>query len=203
MRGNTGRTEVKSFDVQINPPALRIPTYATVPTFSEPAVQFTGITELNDVQQGAAFFERIGSKIVIKSIHLGLTLNATTATTMGSARVMLLYDRQSNGASPAFADLLRINTAGAAILTSGLNMQNKSRFLILRDQYFNLDPAQSLFHTLNWHVKGRWETEFKASGNTIGDIATGSLLLVVFSGVILGGGDIMMNDPVCRIRYWD
>lgn len=197
----TGTREIKSFDTQIGANAT-LPTYGTPPTYSDPSVAFTGITQINDVQIGNTYFQRIGSKIVIKSVQLTTTVVASAQTVLGSVRLMLVYDRQPNGSAIAISDLLKNNNTNVT-LDSGINMANRSRFLILRDKYVNIDGAQSLFHTVKWYVKGRWETEFGSSVGTIADINTGCLYFVCFTGVLTGIGTIGIQDPLSRIRYYD
>ena len=69
-RSQLARGEVKFFDCTTTLAAVGIPTPSAPPTGSEPASPFTGITELNCIQQGATAYNRIGTKILIKSIHL-------------------------------------------------------------------------------------------------------------------------------------
>jgi len=61
--------EVKTFDCMVTPPAANLPLVAAAAS-GEPGAAFVGITEINDVRQGAAFYNRIGSKIVIRSVEL-------------------------------------------------------------------------------------------------------------------------------------
>jgi len=66
---STSRTEVKTFDCIVTAPAASIPLVSAA-AGGEPTAAFVGITEINDVRQGAAFYNRIGAKIVIKSVEL-------------------------------------------------------------------------------------------------------------------------------------
>lgn len=49
--------------------AAGLPAVAAAAT-AEPGVAFVGITEINDVRQGAAFYNRVGAKITIRSVEL-------------------------------------------------------------------------------------------------------------------------------------
>lgn len=66
---STSRTEVKTFDCHITVPAANLPI-VTAAAGGEPTAAFVGITEINDVRQGAGFNQRIGAKIVVKSVEL-------------------------------------------------------------------------------------------------------------------------------------
>lgn len=68
-QASTSRTEVKTFDCHITVPAANLPLI-TAAAGGEPTAAFVGITEINDVRQGAGFNQRIGAKIVVKSVEL-------------------------------------------------------------------------------------------------------------------------------------
>lgn len=67
--GATSRTEVKTFDCHITVPAANLPI-VTAAAGGEPTAAFVGITEINDVRAGSGFNNRIGAKIVVKSVEL-------------------------------------------------------------------------------------------------------------------------------------
>lgn len=198
--GRTTLNEIKSFDQLVV--SANLPGIATPPAFGEPGVGMLGWTCLNEIPQGATFYNRIGNKIVMKSIRVEFTLYAPNTLTT-TVRAFLIYDRQPNGASPALLDLFQLNATGTMGFTTGLNMANKSRFKMLRDQYFTMDTAQSLCHHVNFYCKGRYEVEFKSSTGTIADIATGSVLFGAFIGNAVGAGYASMYDITARIRYYD
>lgn len=192
-----GLTEVKSFDCPVLGGAL--PSIATPPASAEPGAAFVGITEINCIQQGATVANRIGNKIVIKSLHVkGSLVNAVPAN-VGVARLMLVYDTQTNGAFPAITDILLEQPLGAAMFYGGVNIANKSRFQIIRDKFYNLDSAQSQIHTFNLYCKGRWEVEYGANAGTIGDFRTGAIYLVG----LFSNSAINLSATNCRSRYFD
>lgn len=191
--------EVKSFDV-VTTGVAAIPAVGAVAT-AEPAVAFAGITEVNCVPQGATVANRIGNKIVLRSVHYRASISAAAAV-QGEVRLMLVYDRQPNGAFPALTDVLLSQPAGAVNNYSSINIANKNRFLVIRDQFFNLDAAQSLIHHIDWFCKGRWETEFGANAGNIGDFRTGSILFIGYITNAIGG-NIVLSNGNCRVRYYD
>lgn len=199
--GRPTTAEIKCFDCVIT--AGNLVAYSAPPVFAEPAAAFAGYTVLNKVQQGAGYYERIGSKVVFTSVSLDGELIASAVTPQTDIRVCVIYDRQANGAAPAFADVFYSQPAGATAFTSGLNMTNRSRFAMVADRYFTMDTAQSLVQHIKIFSKGRYETEFKATGNTIGDIATGAFLLFIFYGTQVGAGTISFSNAVARMRYMD
>lgn len=196
--------EIKSFDCLITAPAAGIAWAMNAAAFAEPGVAYTGITELNDVLQGAGVYERVGVKILMRSVRIRATLTANASPAMAIVRMAVIYDRQPNGAAPAIADIFtdtRVAGATTTDICSGVNISNKNRFTILRDQMWNLDSATSLSHVVDWFIPCRLQTEFKASAGTIADISTGSLLLVTAGLNVTSFANMFQCRS--RIRYED
>jgi len=191
-----GNMEIKSFDSLVTGGALPLIAAAVG---AEPAAAFAGLSEFNCVPQGATVANRIGNKIVIKSIHIKGSLVNNNLANLAVARLAVIYDKQPNGAFPGIADILTDQPAGAASFYGGLNIANKSRFQVIRDGFYNLDAAQSQIHTFNIYAKGRWEVEFGANAGNIGDFRTGALYLVAF----YANSVVVLTTVACRIRYFD
>lgn len=134
-RGNRAKEEVKSVDTTITQP------------FSATAV----FTVLNVPVQGAAFYNRVGTRISMKSLNIKgyLLPTASNAASTGwdYGRMALIYDRQPGaagaGAFPAIATLLLEYASGGGTATnpwSPLNPLLRERFTIVRDKHFILPP---------------------------------------------------------------
>lgn len=210
------RTEIKALDNQAAGGAPTSFTISTTPQFYC----------LNQPQQGAAFYQRVGQKIEMKSVHLIGNIVPTGNGTGGNEylRVMVLYDHQPNGALPAIADILSsYNGAGNISSTSydGLNLNNRDRFVILRDIRIHIpqnnstaalgDGVASVIdyggkYNINEFIKLKnLVAHFKSSTsglNQIGDLATGALLLVTFGDTASGTAGYAFNWQA-RLRYKD
>jgi len=197
----TSIQEIKSFDCAVTPGNLVI--FSAPPAFAEPAVAFAGYTVINKVLQGAAFYNRIGAKVVFNSIVVNAQLIADAATVVTDVRMVLVYDKQANAAAPAFADVFYCQPTAGTPFSAGLNMTNRSRFTIMADRYFTLDAAQALTKHVRISSSARWETEYRATGDTIGDITTGAFLLFAWAGTQVGAGDVSLDNCVARLRYYD
>jgi len=189
--GGRGATELKSVDTA--------------------AVYDIGLGQAGTIQlvlpppkTGASFYNRVGSRTRAKSLEIrGLiqpTYINTVALRMQYVRIIVLYDRQANGAPPSVADVITdYDTDGNAItgsVLSGLNMNNRDRFLVLRDRklilpsigvsgvvdssaHFYPDPNAPGTVIYNEFIKLKGlETHYKASNGTIGDISTGSFVIL-------------------------
>lgn len=169
---------------------------------TEPAAAYTGLTEVNLVRQGATVAERIGNKIMIKSIQLTFELACVAAANQGMCRAMLIYDKQPNKAFPAIGDVILSQPGAVVHPLSGINIANKSRFQMIRDEYINMDSGTGLAQTRKWYCKGRWETEFGANGGTIGDINTGAMYFICYYLTAITAPP-NVQYMAARVRYYD
>lgn len=204
---------------------------AEVKTIDTPAVTQTlsstsSFALLNPIQEGSSFYNRIGRKICLRSIRLtGQIVARTGVATSGTydyIRIMIVYDRQANGAFPSIADiLLTYDNTGATTTTvlSHLNMNNAERFKIVRDIRIaisndavaaaNIQDEQIIDYKGKYNIdeyaklKG-YESHYKASSNpaVIGDVSTGGLYLVTFGGNPAASAGYALNWTA-RCRYTD
>ena len=205
------RGEIKTLDIPAS-----ANTISTTATFQA----------LNIIQEGSAFYNRIGRKIMMKSIRLtGQIVPSGNIPGPSSEylRIMLVYDRQPNGAYPTASDLLTsYDNTGATTSTSfsHLNMNNCERFVVLRDCRIGIpsdgtaaatnqvqaivDPRGDKYN-IDMYVKLKdLETHYKASSNpaVIGDQASGALLLFLFGNVAAAAAAYNLAWS-SRLRYHD
>jgi len=158
-------------------------------------------TLLNGVQTGNGFFNRRGRKMTMKSLHLTGQFHYSGQDGVGTneyLRVMVVYDREANGAFPTSAQILANTDNTGTNVTNSLsnrNMTEAERFLVLRDirvaipQDANVATTSLFANVIDYNnqrinidefidLKGL-ETVFSASTNpaAIGDITAGSLFL--------------------------
>lgn len=191
-------TEVKCFDGG-TPSAAALNAFGACAP-NEPGVAFTGITWLNPILQDASVSGRVGNKIQVKSLHVKFRI-CGDLTSIATIRLMLVYDHAPNGALPVLADVVKDMPAGTSNATSSLNIANKGRFLVLRDQFESLGTERTNWF-INWYVKGRWDVEYGANAGTIADCKTGSFLLI--GGYLDKAGTTpVMQAGRVRFRYFD
>lgn len=215
----TGATELKCVD-----------TAAATYNLNTTAV----FTALNIPVEGAAFYQRIGRRIRMKSLHIRgyiIPSNANTAAIeQDLKRIMVIYDRQANGSAPVLADVLTGYASDGSTNSNAsqhLNMNNRDRFVVLMDLQV-LTPALGINGasaastatiaadinancgttqgTLNINryirLKGL-ETHFKASAGSIGDIATGSLLLMTVGLNDTNATSAWQLGVSTRLKFYD
>lgn len=182
------------------------------------------VTALNLIRAGSSYFNRIGRKIEMQSIRLvAEVLPLRTIAAQDYIRILIIYDRQTNGALPAITDILQTtDQAGANSTTSfsGLNLNNRDRFVVLRDHHVTLpsmtdtagvitnlgleDPISRTFNFDDYVKLRGMLVQYKADSApaVIGDIATGSLLLVTLGAQAAGTAGFQLNVET-RLRYKD
>lgn len=183
---------------------------------------------LNGTIEGASYQNRIGRKIAMESVRLTgqIVPSGNGAGVSEYMRIMIIYDRQTNGAFPAITDVLEtILDNGTTTNTSysGLNMNNAERFFVLMDQRVHIanNNVSTVINT-SMNVQGivdsssfanidrfkklkNLETHYKAAGipnATVGDIATGGLYLVTFGNVASATSGYKLVAST-RVRYSD
>lgn len=169
---------------------------------------------LNAIAQGTDFNQRVGRTICVKSFTLNWAASAERVTsqilydpatiaaqqqypvnnpyTFG-VRVMLVYDRQPNGAIPVINALLwdMANTVypnpGTSVYKTTThafnNLNNKDRFMVLLDKKFTLgSEGGNLGVFVKKHRRINLETQYNSSGGlaTGVDIQTGAFYLLTF-----------------------
>lgn len=175
---------------------------------------------LNLVQAGSSFFNRIGRKIAMQSLYFNADFIAAIAPALNQEyiRVMIVYDCQTNGASPIWSDVVQAttqNNATSSLVKDGFNLNNRDRFKILLDQRFlmpallvatgatdgGLSPTMNEMKIQEFRKLGNLETQYGADSApaVIGDVRTGGVFLMV-QGDVGGQWNISWT---CRIRYTD
>lgn len=111
-------------------------------TYSNPTAFATAgvVNTLNSIPQGDDAITRDGRRVMNLGIHFHFRMSLAIApplvdgilATPTSARVILFYDKDANGAAPSVTDILDVTT-GVDRAMGFRNMNNYSRFVILLD----------------------------------------------------------------------
>lgn len=147
------------------------------------------ITLLNAIPQGASVNQRVGKRVILKSLQARGALQSGTTTVIADTTVLIIYDRQPGAALPAITDILdTINSR------SFNNDGNSDRFKIVR-RFDNLMLGNTTAPTtgregVNFDefidLKGM-PTVYKALGTgAIADISSGALYLVTVGNLAAG-----------------
>lgn len=186
------------------------------------------IALMNGTAEGTSFYNRIGRRIRMKSIQISGTVDDNTATGVPAndssyLRLLVVYDRQNNGGTPALADiLLDVDSAGTTTTDaySGLNMTNSDRFKVLMDDRIYIvndnvtagNPTNPLYTSLSNLASTSGEVNIKrfiklnglethygtANANAAG-CQTGAVWMVL----VASAGSMCQANLRVRVRYWD
>jgi len=163
------------------------------------------ITLLNGLKPGSDATQRIGRKILMKSVLIRIVYQwnfnnfpYTGFLNQGTdqCRTLLVYDKQTNGVVPTIDLLLQPNVSGSVSGTSyavsaPLNLDNRDRFTVLYDKTFSVNPVYIVPTTgglpiasQNWvkqikiYKKLNHEVIYNSGvGGLVGDVNTGGLFL--------------------------
>lgn len=165
------------------------------------------VTLLNAIAQGASVNQRVGKKVMLKSLQFRGNISNNSAATVNDVAFMIVYDKRPTGSLPAVTDILV-----SASATSLNNDANSGRFKILKrwDEVLignATAPAnytEAMFKNCEFYLplKGL-PTTFKAAGTgAIGDIEDGALYLVTVGVIATGTGAALMQGSF-RTRFID
>lgn len=203
------KPEVKSIDIP----------FANYP-FREPATA-SSIQLLNGVQVGAGFNTRVGSRIEMKNLHVRGFVNNKATSAVSFGRMLIVYDRQPNGVVFVIADLLKSrDNVGTAATTgsSEINLDNRDRFIIVRNEQFYFPPVTNTAGVLTNGPSFPGQTErydvnlfiplaglvtlYNGTSNpaVIGDINSGALFAVFVSQTV---DNTWQAGLGFRLRYKD
>lgn len=165
-----GRNELKFIDV----------------TSSGTTATAGAVTLLNGVATGTDITNRIGRKIMMKSILFRLDLQTTATSLLGDfIRVLVVYDCQTNTTTPAVTDVIVNN------YNSPMNLSNRDRFKVLIDKHVIMNACDltggvvaggdPMPKYVKVYKKMNLEVIFGGVNSNVGSINTGGIFLVLVS----------------------
>lgn len=165
------------------------------------------VTALNLTAVGDDNTTRDGRQIIVTSCHIrGLITNQDASTATSLARWLLVWDKQPNGAIATIANIL-----AAATSISSTNLNNRERFVILRDKQYGVGQIDTTatqtytiapgVHECNEYVKINARTTYGGTAADIASVATGALLLVTIGNQAAASGAQL--TAATRVRFTD
>lgn len=129
---------------------------------------------LNGIALGAGSSQRVGRACHLRSFLLRVT-NINTGGNGMQSRILVVYDRQTNGVAPNAAFVL----ASASSSESPMNLEYNKRFVVLCD-YLTNEPGMinNIIMSPAEYRKLNLTQNFLATGATVTDIADGAIWLL-------------------------
>jgi len=190
-----GRTELKVIDTAAN----------------EYGIDQTGsVTLIGGVATGTDYTNRIGRRILLKSVQLrGYCQPKDTTAGPQTCRVMIVYDRAPNGVIATLADIFTVPTSGQSML----NLTNRDRFRVISDTQFAMGQISTtatqtfatgtLFKNMNIYRRLNHLVTFGGTAATIGSIETGALYLVTIGDNTAASTNGALLEATIRVRFTD
>lgn len=159
------------------------------------------VTLINGIARGDDINERVGRQVILKYIQANIVNYVTPTTGIDqSHRMLIVLDRQANGAAPAITDVL-VSASTVAMP----NLDNRKRFRILFDSIKNMNASgepgsmivQRVFKRVNIPVQFN-----SGDAGTVADIQTGALYLITLGSIAPGGTAGNFSGRI-RVRYTD
>lgn len=177
-------------------------TNILVPTGIIPAFLGGLNLPLTGIAQGDLFTERIGHKVLAKTIFVRLALYQPPLLAnrqVCGVRIMITLDKKPiSGTTPIFADIL----GGTVRYTSNISTVTSGRFDVIFDKTYRMGDSTDTFHNVYFFKKLnktlRW-------GGTAGNAhSLNNITFHAFSNLV---ADVAVQRPVCeyhiRTRYTD
>lgn len=174
---------------------------------------------INLIQTGSSYNNRIGRRTCLVALYLhGYLFPQAENTGVSYGRIAIVYDKQPNGALPAWSDVFQDDDqTGSTTNTawSNINLNNRSRFWVVRDIRRNF-PAIASYDVVGTPEPSSMEvqvdmtqffqsqiTQYKADSDpaVITDIATGSLLIMTYGNQVNASGWNL--GCTIRLRFCD
>lgn len=171
----------------------------TTSTLAPPlTASFTACTLLNGCAQGVGNSERIGRKMCMKSISLRYIHQPTSGGPNSQVRILIIYDKQTNGSLPANSDIIPL-----AQFIGHLNLSNADRFVVLMDEISESSQSSALTISGKRYLKCNLETVFGGTTNGIASINSGGVYILAANNSDLTVGAVSALWYQVRIRYTD
>lgn len=181
---------------------------------------------LNGLATGTNHYNRIGKSVCMKSLLVtgALFPSGQAGTAAGEfLRVAIIYDRQVNGAIPAYADIYQCIDQGGNTSSTSFdmpNIDNSERFIVLADEQWAfpntaitngatdgfvfeniLDQTQKT--SISRYIKLKdLPCNYIGTGGTIAGVASGALYLITLGSQAAASAGCTFNWT-SRLRYTD
>jgi len=155
------------------------------------------ITLINGIAQGTDFTNRVGRKFNMKSILIRGRISVGATPTGATWRLMLIYDKQTNGEAPVITDIID------AIGMSGVqNLSNRDRFVVIMDKAGWVEATTKITMPFKKYKRCNLEVINGGTGATVGSIQTGALWLISV-GNLAAGATAPVGALTTRVRFKD
>lgn len=157
---------------------------------------------LNHIAKGDSSTERIGTKVTMKTLYMKIRLNINSTDTVGgNIRIVIVYDRQTNGTALTWTKVFSKAGAGSSSIVNLIDRtENKGKRQVLYDETINI-PADKDYVLRDIYIPLK-DKAIEFNTGTAGDVADinkGSIYIMGFANCV-GTAGLLANY---RILYED
>lgn len=169
------------------------------------------ISLLNGLTTGTSAVQRIGRKIVIRSIEVhGQFRAAPAAVVPVGIKLMIILDKQANGVAPTL-DMILERSGDSYSPVSPRNLANRDRFQCLKQytttlgaSYGGAGIGQDYSRRFDIYLRTNIPVIYNdGTTATVADISSNALYLVACSGIATGNASVPQIIFYARIRFSD
>lgn len=153
---------------------------------------------LTAIAQGTGNGNRVGRKITIKSVQFRGMVKPAAGGGFGQNRILIVYDKQSNGAAPNITDILTVSGAEAM-----MNLNNAERFVVICDEITDSCQSTALSIYTKRYIKCNLDVMYSGTTASIADCTTGAIYAFVANTADVTTGVASTSDFYWRVRYVD
>lgn len=161
---------------------------------------------INKVAEGTGINQRVGRKIQLGTFSMKYTITSAANFSSAAMRIMVIYDKQSNGTLFTSTDIFQQSGYPA---TAYYNLNNRDRFLVLKDIKLSINPissSQTSKYTGSFGLNLKMlPSTYNTTTGIYQAVTTGALFLVIISSADNTGADNTKphTEYFWRLRYYD
>lgn len=155
-----------------------------------------GVNYLSNLGTGTSDQTRTGNSILGKDLQVNYTITMNASATNTFFRIMIIVDKQCDGADPTGGSILSDPTR----VTSPLNKDFTNRFVNLRDTVLSLSTSGNTNVSGKIYIKVPWHIYYDGSSSTNSSFKENQLFLIMLSNETTNPPTVTWNG---RFNFYD
>lgn len=139
------------------------------------------VTLLNLIPEGTSDNQRVGNSAKLHSVRLQMEMRSDPLAASSLLRVLVLIDKQPNGAFITLADIFEDTANATRTILSPIQMNSSKRIRVLRDRLFALNSTTRNILTSKMFIRLTLQPRWVGAASGIANLETGALLLILLS----------------------
>lgn len=160
---------------------------------------------LNGCGPGTDLFQHVGRETTMTSLYWQFRGSMAATSTGGSPiRLLIVYDKEANGAAPTMSTAAQTDILATNLISSHNNLNNRDRYITLVDEIIEYVGASG---PAGWFRKGYRKISLPCVFNATGDANIASINTGSIYASVCQDGNIATANPTMalntRIRFTD